>query len=169
MKTTVRVGQEWMKKDTNRNSDTRIRVLEAPSGSRVKVGTVTKDGRAVRHREILVSALSNTPKGYRLKKDVPAKEPRAATLDDLRNSAALPAPSPLARVAGNVTSLRDRAHPADVGLADEVLDLLMPMSRALPVLLQAFHEHNRAPVRPTGHASALASDCPECRALLESK
>lgn len=76
MKTTVRVGQEWEKKDTNRDSDTRIRVLSPPSTTRVRVGTVTKDGRAVRERYLLLSALSNTPKGYRLKKDVPAEAPK---------------------------------------------------------------------------------------------
>jgi hypothetical protein len=63
----VEVGQEWEKTGPERTV-TRIRILEAPGGSRVQVGTVADKGRVIRKRSLLVSALTNTPKGWRLVK-----------------------------------------------------------------------------------------------------
>jgi hypothetical protein len=64
----VEVGQEW-EKTLPWSIVTRILILEAPRGSRVQVGTVANDGRVIRKRSLLVSALTNTPKGWRLVKE----------------------------------------------------------------------------------------------------
>jgi len=72
MKPKIRAGQEWEKREREPSPRvTRIRVLEAPFANRVKVGTMRPDGTTCRHRELLVSALSNTPSGYMLVKDAP--------------------------------------------------------------------------------------------------
>lgn len=69
----VKMGQEWAKdhNDGPSSAPTRVRVLETPTTNRVKVGTVTPDGRVIREREMMVSALNNTRSGYRLVTDAP--------------------------------------------------------------------------------------------------
>lgn len=64
----IKVGQEWEK--TSASGVTRIRIAEVSAG-RAGVATVTSDGRLIRGRRILMSALTNTASGYRLVKDMP--------------------------------------------------------------------------------------------------
>lgn len=69
----IKVGQEWQKDEPNIQRKTRIRVLDVMCrGKHLRVGTVTPDGRVIRERDLLGSALSNTPRGYLLVKDVDA-------------------------------------------------------------------------------------------------
>lgn len=148
MKTTVQVEQEWEKGYAASATFTRIRVLEAPSGSRVKVGTVTADGRAIRHREILVSALSNTPRGYRLVKEAQPDSHECGNCLGVQPetcAAPKPAPSPLARVREALTVIRDSAlFDADREKAVEGLAALAPLLRALNAFASISEEQWRA-------------------------
>lgn len=73
----IRVGQEWRKEHSDgiASGPTVIRVLEVTCrGKHLRVGTVTEDGRVIRKRDLLGSALTNTPSGYMLVKDAPTSE-----------------------------------------------------------------------------------------------
>lgn len=89
-KQTLAVGQEWEKQDNNRMGSTRVRILSSPgTRTRVKVGTVTADGRVIRQRPMLVSAFNGTPSGYQLVKTAPSTgipvehEPREVPAGDV--------------------------------------------------------------------------------------
>lgn len=89
MKPEIRVGQEWEKahNDGPSSRPTRVRVLGVTCrGKHLRVGTVTPDGRVIRERDLLGSALTNTPGGYMLVKDVGETTPR--TSPDVTNALA---------------------------------------------------------------------------------
>lgn len=71
MNTEHKVGQEWRKEHSDGFSSgpTLIRILELPTERRAVVATVTKDGRLIRRRPILRSALNGQSSGYMLVKD----------------------------------------------------------------------------------------------------
>ena len=82
MKPTPKPGQEWERTHNDPSSPssppTRIRIVEWTVGERSgrvsSRGTVESHlggGRWGRRRQLLLSALSNTPKGYRLVKEAP--------------------------------------------------------------------------------------------------
>jgi hypothetical protein len=74
-KPTPKKGQKWEKyiRYSFAADTVRIRLAEEPRGGRVQVETLlsVSPERWGRRRSLLVSALSNTPKGYRLVKDAP--------------------------------------------------------------------------------------------------
>jgi len=190
----VKAGQEWEKEHTDgvASGPYRIRVLEDlrhPQSKRVKVGTVAKDGRLIREREILVSALSNTPSGYRLVKDTPTPADEEITFSNVRHGKtaemrriaeearargkavliAAAQPAPLARVREVLEHFANESdRVTDRNYASGALGALAPLERVFPDAMQALHDTQRHWLRH-GADSTRWAECQTCAALLEDK
>ena len=94
--------------------------------------------------------------------------PRAATLEDFSHGVGL-ASSPLARVREALDMARGIAPTTGTReVYDAGLAALVPLERALPVLMETFHE-NAMRVGNGDHCGKAWQDCGRCRTLLEGK